>query len=161
MGDSHCPNSHHGLICYAAENTKPYPTRERHVSTGICSGTTHCAGWATLYSWVRGNYSISIGIPLSCYTSWTCWNILYLEWNTYHWRRRRWESWSGIFCPKSISSLLTVLPTPAKMYGIYNQIKFLKLPTSLSSRPDVFSNGTIIWQPSLFPLLAWRTLWLM
>ena len=43
------------------------------------------------------------------------------------------------------------------MYGMYNQIKFLKLPTSLSSKPVghiLFSAGTIIWLPSLFSSLA-------
>lgn len=56
----------------------------------------------------------------------------------------------------------TASPTPTNnRYNIHNQVKLLKLPTSLSARPDwhiLFSSGTIIWLPSFFPLLAWRTL---
>ena len=64
---------------------------------------------------------------------------------------------SGISCPQSVPSLLAVLPPPANMYGTYNQVKFLKLPTPLPSRSDrhtVFSTGVIIrtaFVPSLVP----------
>ena len=34
--------------------------------------------------------------------------------------------------PQSISSCLTVLLPPANMYGMHNQVKFLKLLVSLS-----------------------------
>lgn len=51
--------------------------------------------------------------------------------------------------PQSISSGLTMLPPPANKYVMYSQVKFLKLPTSLSPRPRpgghmLFSAGTII-----------------
>lgn len=36
------------------------------------------------------------------------------------------------FLPQSISSCLTVLLPPAYMYGLHNQVKFLKLLVSLS-----------------------------
>lgn len=77
-----------------------------------------------------------------------------------HWKRRRGGFWFGVSCPQSISSSLTALPPLANTCGIYNQIEFLRLPTSLSSRPGghvLFPTGTIILLPSLCPSLGWRT----
>lgn len=38
---------------------------------------------------------------------------------------RKWESWSGISHPHLTHT--RVLPPPASMYGMHNQVKFLKL----------------------------------
>ena len=80
----------------------------------------------------------------------------------HHWKRgKKWGFWSSISHPQSASSCPTVLSPLANIYGIYNQVKFLKLPVSLFSRPGgevLFSTDKIIWLPPLFPPLAWRTL---
>ena len=85
--------------------------------------------------------------------SWACWDASNLQGKVPGWKRRRGGLWSGVSCPQAFSSL-TAPPPLANVYGIYNQIKFLRLPTSLSSRPGghvLFPTGTIILLPSLCP----------
>lgn len=68
---------------------------------------------------------------------------------------------SGLAHPDAISSCLTVLPFPRQHVWYVQQVKFLKLPAFLSSRPGGhvrFPTSMIIWLSSLFPPLAWRTL---
>ena len=36
------------------------------LSTGICEGTSHWDGWIPSHPWVRGHYSVSTRIRLSC-----------------------------------------------------------------------------------------------
>lgn len=90
--------------------------------------------------WVRGNYSISTEILLSCCKM----DLLKC---TIHGmecapsEERRYGS-----CPQSFSSGLTALPSPVNIHDMYNQVKFLKLPTSLSSRPG----GHILFFGSTF-----------
>ena len=53
----------------------------------------------------------------------------------------------GTFCPQSISLCLMVLPLLDNMFSMHSQVKPLKLPSFLSSRPDeclVFSTGVNI-----------------
>ena len=106
---------------------------------------------------VNENHSILTGILVSCYK-------LYLLRHTISGMEfvpvkegSRWGSWSDISHIQSIFSHLAMLPPPANIYGMYNQVRVLKLPTSLSSSPDghiLFLTGTIICLPSLFPRLA-------
>lgn len=76
---------------------------------------------------------------------------------------RAWRSWSGACHPQPISSHVTVLPFPANTRGMHSQVKFLRLPTSLSPSSPVwvgtFCPPHVLSRPlPLFPLLAWRTL---
>lgn len=83
----------------------------------------------------------------------------YLEWNT-HYRKRGESGGLGLGlpilnpCPHTWQCCL-----PSNMYCMHNQVKFLKLPTFLFSRPVghiLFPTGMFIWPPSLFPPLAWK-----
>lgn len=84
-GNSHCPNPHHKLTCYAAENTKPHHAWKRSyvseftmghpIRMGELLGTSEGVGLGTTQS------------PLESHcpaTSWTCWNTLCPEWNIHH-----------------------------------------------------------------------------
>lgn len=64
MENSHCPISHMDQR-YAAENTKPHHTWDRHYLLAL--------QWNVLLEWVNyftslvnGNYSVSFGIQLYC-----------------------------------------------------------------------------------------------
>lgn len=110
----------------------------KYIIYGICNGISHRNGWVTWHPWVRENYSNSTGIAL------LCWKLDLLkcslpEMEPTPWKEgRTWGSWSGTSCPQPISSHLTVddMAPPAIMDDRHNQVKFLKLPTSLSSRPS-------------------------
>lgn len=109
VGNSHCPNSHHGSMCYTVENTK-----------------SHCS-WEVIIFWNlqwdiplgRMSYFVPLGegdllgltgVPLSL------WNLHLLKCTmsgTEHATLREgrlWGSWSGISRPQSVFSWLTVLP---------------------------------------------------
>lgn len=70
------------------------------------------------------------------------------------------EGERGEFCPRISAPahlFLAMLPPLPNKYSMYSQVKLLKLPTSLYSRPDrhiLFFSGTIIWPLSLFSPLA-------
>lgn len=107
-------------------------------------------GWVNCF--VVRNYSVSTGISLSCCKP-DLLNALYLEWNMPHWKKGEGGS-SGLAYPAPTSAPHTWwCSSPANMYGMHNQVKFLKLPTSLSSRLGghiLFSTSTVIWLLSLF-----------
>lgn len=130
--------------CYAAENTKPNQQLGNKLSAGICNGPSCQDGGVTLYLWMRGSYSISPGIPLSCYK-------LYLLKCTMpgleHIPLKEVEKcgyWSSVSCPQAISHL-RVLLSLANMYALYNQVNFLKMPASLSSSPGGNILFFIVW----------------
>lgn len=108
------------------------------LSTGICNGISHRNGCVTWPPWVRENYSNSTGIALLCWKP----DLLKCsipEMEHTPWKEgRTWGSWSGTSGPQPISSHLTVddVAPPAIMDDMHNQVKFLKLPTSLSARPS-------------------------
>lgn len=135
MGNSHCPDSHHESMCYVAENSKPHNTRERHY----------------LLEFAMGHLAKLVG-----YFTHLCeGDLLNLHWDPivllqsglvemhYAWygistlrKRRNWGSWYGLSYPHLIFSCLIMLPPLANVHDMYNQVNFLKLPTSLSSRPS-------------------------
>lgn len=75
----------------------------------------------------------------------TCWKILYLQCSRHYWKSG--EDWGPDLVILSVvqASHLAVLPSPASMYGIYNQVKFLKLPTLLSSREVELILFSLVW----------------
>lgn len=68
--------------------------------------------------------------------SWTCWNTLCLEWNIHHWKWGK-SRGPGLAHPAPCPFLMPKNTHPANMYGMYHQVKFLKLTTSISSRLGV------------------------
>ena len=70
---------------------------------------------------------------------------MYCTWNETY--TIKWVSALGTFCPQSISLCLMVLPLLDSMYSMHSQVKPIKLPSFLSSRPDwciFFSTDVII-----------------
>ena len=65
----------------------------------------------TLHPWVKGNYSISSGIPLSCCKLDLLKHMVPEMEHTVLKEGRKWGSWSSISHPQSTSSCLRVLPT--------------------------------------------------
>lgn len=104
------------------------------LSTGICNGTSHRVGWITPHPWVRGNYSVSTGILSYCKPE----LLKHTVSRTEHTPLKRAKGGVLVWCirSQSISSCLTELPALTNMYGMHNQGKFLKLPTSISWGPD-------------------------
>lgn len=124
---SHCPKSHHGSMCYAAENTKPIIPGKVAINLNL-SWDIHRDGRVTLHPWVRGN-----GIPFSC-----CKPDLFKH-NIWSIERREkvgvlvWNLLPPVH-PLMPANTHHHHPTPANRYGMHNEVKFPKLPTSLSSR---------------------------
>lgn len=119
-GSSHCFNSQHGSMCYAAENTEPHRAWDRRYLLGFAMGhPTEMGGLLCTPQPPRG----SLCPAVSCVgMHYTC--------NGTHTIERGEKVGSGYAAPLSISSALTVLPPPASTDGMHNQIKFLKLPAS-------------------------------
>lgn len=149
LWENYCPNSHHRSQCYAVENTKCLHAWERHFLLDFAmGGPTDKSGLFHTQSPL-----VSFGFAVS----WSYCNILYTKWNTCNWKMEENGGLSLSYatpCP-SPHAWQYCLPT-TNMYNIHSQVKLLKLPTSLSSRPgchSLFSTGKIIWLPSLF--LIW------
>ena len=127
MVNSYCPKSLGKLTHYAAEDTKSHHTW-KELSTGICNGTSYWNGWITSHSWSMRTTQSPLGsnCPVA---SWTCWNTLCLGWDRHHWKRQ---------------------------VDDMHQIKFLKLPTSFSSRPgeDVLFFHWNNHLPTLCPIIG-------
>lgn len=122
---------------------------EKALATGICNEMSRQDGRITSQSWVRENYSISTEILLFC-----CKLDLW-EHTIKRGEKRGVPVWHIL--PQPISSHLAVLPPPASIYGMNNEVKFLKLPVSSfsrSGRRNLFSSGMIIWPLPVFPPLA-------
>ena len=129
----------------------------KELSTKIYNGTSHQGTWVTLHPWMRGDSAVSTRILSSCYNLDL---LIYVIPGMKHIplkEKQRCGFWLSISHPWLISSCLTMLPSPGDRFGKHNQVKFLKLTISLSSRPGgniLFLTGMIIWLPSLFPPLA-------
>ena len=120
-GNSHCPDSHFGSACYAAENTKLHYHWLRCYLLEFAMGRP--TGMSELLHTPRWGRTPQFPLGSHCpAASWTYANILGME-HTPLKEGRNWGSWSGISCPQSIYSHLTVLPLPANRYGVYNQVK--------------------------------------
>lgn len=120
---------------------------------GICNGMSYQDGWVNLFPWARGNYSISTGIHCPA-VSWTCWNVLYLEWNMRHWKRGE-GGGLGLAYPVSSPSFHNV---HANMYVQSGQVpKAADLPF-LKAR---WARSVFYWYNHLttvfVPPLAWKT----
>lgn len=123
----------------------------------ICNGMSCWNGWIASNHWVRGNCSVSIRIPLTC-----CWlELLKHIIPGMEYAPRKEGMFLGVLVwhiPLPVQLLMPDNAASPDQYVRYdNQVKFLKLPTSLSSWPGghiLFSTGTIIWPLSLFPPLA-------
>lgn len=82
--------------------------------------------------WMRGNYSVSTRILLSCCRlEMLKHTIPGIQHAPLKGGRRE----GSCFCTQSISSCLTMLPPLENMYDMHNQVTFPKMPTCLSSRP--------------------------
>ena len=152
-GDRHCPESYHGSMFYAAENTNPQWVWERHFLLEFTLGCLTTMGELSPPRW--GGTTQSLMGSLCPTASWTFTNTLYMKWNTYTENKEKVGFWSGI--STSICSLLTVLSLLADINIMHSQVKFLKLLTALSPRPGghiLFPIGMITWMPYLFPPLA-------
>ena len=148
MGNSHCPDPHLGSMSYATGNTKSHHTLGKHyllefalghptwLSELLCEQELLSLHWDPIV--------LLQARPVEC----TIPGMKHAPLK----QGRRWELRSGISCPQFNCLCLTVL-FPPNMYGMHNQVKFLKLPTSLSSRLGghiLFSTGTVTWLLSLF-----------
>lgn len=133
----------HGLTCCA---------------TGICDGRS--PGTGEFLTPGRGG---STPFPLGSHctaASWTCGNVLCLEWNTPHQKRGKGRG-SGLAHP--VPSLLTLhsVASASQLYDMRSLAQFLKLPACLSTRPgeDVLPLHSYGHLATVFvPPLAWRTL---
>lgn len=135
--NSHCPDSHHRSMCYAAENTKSHLHLGKKLSTKIFNGMSCQDGWVTLHLNPPWDPIILLqaGLVQMHYT-WV--------WTRTIERGGKVESWSSVSCPQSISHL-TVRPSLANMYALYKQVKFLKLPTSFSSSLGENALFLMVW----------------
>ena len=149
VGKSHCPDSHHGSICYDAEATKPHHTWERIYQLEYAIWWSHQNEWTTSHSWVKGTYSVSLESHCPG-ASHTCWNTLCLKWNTDHRKRGRDEG-PGLAFLSSVHFL--ILDSAAFLTQHIWYVQPSQVPEHV-----LFSTGKITWLPSLFPPLAWRTL---
>lgn len=116
-------------------------------------------GWASCFTPLReGDYSVSTGTLVLLQTGPV---EIYSTWKGTHTIERGEKAGTLVwYTPPFVPPLdLTVLPAPASLHGVYNQVKLLKLPAFLSSRPAdrvLFLTGVIIWLLLLFPPLAQR-----
>ena len=153
-GKSHCPNSHHGSTCYAVEDTGPHHTWE--LSPGIRNRTSHpdqrlCTpGWKETMQSPQGSHCPA--------ASWTCWNTLYLEWNTHHWKRGEGGGPGLVYLTPSPSPHAWDCCLPSQHVWCAQPGQFPKAP-SLEGQGGMFCFPLVqSFGPRLFPLLAWRTL---
>lgn len=142
VGSSHGPDSHCGSTGYAAEDTIPGHTWEGHYLPKFAKGCPIGLGdLPGVPGWVRTTQS-----PRRFWKP-DLLKCIVLEWNTHHWKR---EDGGG-------PGLWYLLPSPSPhtcqccrsshMYGMHNQVKFLKLPTFVFSRAGghvLFSTGMFI-----------------
>ena len=80
-GDRHCPESYHGSMFYAAENTKPQWVWERHFLLEFTLGCLTMMGELSPPKW--GGTTQSLMGSLCPTASWTCTNTLYMKWNAH------------------------------------------------------------------------------
>lgn len=104
------------------------------LASRICNGMSHWDGWVTSHPWVRGNYSVSTGISLSCckLDLLKC-NMPEMEHASLK-EGRRWGSWSGISHPQAISSCLTVMPPQGQNTRYVQPGQVPKAEATLTSR---------------------------
>ena len=120
---------------------------------------SHKDGWTNLHPWVRGNYSISTGIPLFyCKLDlWKC-TISGLEYLPPK-EGRRWGFWPGISPIHPLTPDSGASPGRHECYAQPGQVpKAANLPLLRPGGHIPFSIGLITWMPSFFPPLAWKTL---
>lgn len=159
-GNSHCSNYHCGSVYYAAENTKSITNWKGSYLSEFAM--VHLPGWVSYFTPLGAVQLFSLPWDLVLTARWTWWYILYLKWNMNHWKRGESEGPGMAYLSPNPSSYTW----QCSLFQItcmvcYNQVKFLKQPISLSSRPGghvLFSTGRIIWLLSLFLPLTWRML---
>lgn len=136
LDDGHCPYSRHGSMCYSTEDTESYHAWERHYLLQFTVG--HPMGWVSYFKPLcEGKLLSHRWDPIvllqarSIETHYTGMEHASLK------EERRQGFWSGVSCPHSSPHTWQFCPPPAlvNMCSMHNQVKFLKLTTSLSSRP--------------------------
>lgn len=149
--NSHYATSQCGSLCYAAGNTKlQHPWESHHLLEFALGCPTRMEELLYIPQW--GGTTQSLRGSHCSAESWTCWNTLSLEWNIHHWK---WEKSRGHYWQIPPAVLMTNNAHLANMYGMYHQVKFLKLTTSISSRSggqcSVFDWYDHLIAISLFP----------
>lgn len=134
-------NFHHGSICNALRTLSPIILGNPELSPLVCNETSNRDAWDNFHFGVRANYYLPWD-PIFLLQPF--WNALYLEWNI---ERRGLLLMQHILPPDTSGHIWQCCLPQDNTYGTHNQDKFLKLPTSLCSRPDkyaLFSAGIVI-----------------